>query len=456
MGRPFVANKRLSLMSKQQRTAATPSKAGSGSGRGGGRSGTTDYSRHASTSSSSASRTVRAVWAGRILFVLCLSTVAAGLGVSAYYFLSGSETALAETQFTSIADRALSEAVKIASQRRWAASTMAAVATEQNPNADDWPFVYVLGFERIVQNLLMASSGKDIGFVPFVTPEQQEAYEAFAYDYYENSRLPEPFPNGTGQSSFGKGIWAINKTNGSPDGRYHDTNATTNYGSPNKIFSPVFHTDEGANPLLMFNVHFNKIRGQSIDNMIACSEERALQEELSPEHSCGVITPIMPIVKFDGQPGAAIFQPMYPAYNQSVIVGFTPTVLLFSEVLENIFADEVSGIDCVIESPGKSLMYTVQNGIAVYQGEGDLHQSKYDKLKQSAVLTDSALYTKESPMYNLTLYPNDDLYVAYSTNNPMVATIGAVAIIFVTSLFFFLYDFSVRREFNAKRELLQV
>ena len=43
----------------------------------------------------------------------------------------------------------------------------------------------------------------------------------------------------------------------------------------------------------------------------------------------------------------------------------------------------------------------------------------------------------------------------YSTNNPLVATIGSVAIILFTSLLFFLYDFLVRKEFNAKKELLE-
>jgi len=208
-------------------------------------------------------RASRQVWIGRILFFASLSGVAAVLGVVSHYFLTRGETELAETQFVSIADRALLEARKIVYHRRWSAMTMASVASEQNPDADKWPFVYVTGFERTVQNLLNASSGKDMGFVPFVRPEQQREWEEFAYDYYENSMLPHPFPNGTGVSSFGKGIWAVDKRLNSTDNRYHDTDDT--------VFTPVFHTDEGANPLLMFNVHFEKVRKKAIDNMIDCS-----------------------------------------------------------------------------------------------------------------------------------------------------------------------------------------
>jgi signal transduction histidine kinase/CheY-like chemotaxis protein len=69
-------------------------------------------------------------------------------------------------------------------------------------------------------------------------------------------------------------------------------------------------------------------------------------------------------------------------------------------------------------------------------------------------LTDKSLYTENSPTYQLCLYPTDELYEVYNTGNAVVATIGAVCIMLFTSLAFFLYDFFVRREFNAKKELL--
>ena len=53
------------------------------------------------------------------------------------------------------------------------------------------------------------------------------------------------------------------------------------------------------------------------------------------------------------------------------------------------------------------------------------------------------------------MYPCDDLFQVYATNNPKIATIGAVLVILSTSMLFFVYDFLVRREFHAKRELLQ-
>ena len=51
------------------------------------------------------------------------------------------------------------------------------------------------------------------------------------------------------------------------------------------------------------------------------------------------------------------------------MAGFIASALLFEEVLENIFADEVSGIDCVIEidngKESEAITFTVRNGVAL-------------------------------------------------------------------------------------------
>lgn len=92
------------------------------------------------------------------------------------------------------------------------------------------------------------------------------------------------------------------------------------------------------------------------------------------------------------------------------------------------------------------------------RGEGDHHDPNYNKFGRSAILASpegGALKLNNfTHTYTLALYPNERLYDAYSTNNPMVATIGAVLAIFFTSLLFFAYDFFVRRDISAKKHLL--
>jgi hypothetical protein len=121
--------------------------------------------------------------------------------------------------------------------------------------------------------------------------------------------------------------------------------------------------------------------------MITCSKEMEklrrqqkqtnLTNNTSPVeyHKCGVITKRMDIVKYQDRPGTAIFQPIYPPYeeeNRWKVLGFVPTVLLYDELLDRLFTDKVSGVDCVVsyhhhhynEEESASITYGITNGIA--------------------------------------------------------------------------------------------
>jgi signal transduction histidine kinase len=84
-----------------------------------------------------------------------------------------------------------------------------------------------------------------------------------------------------------------------------------------------------------------------------------------------------------------------------------------------------------------------------------LHNPKFDRYRRSTLLTKTGLFSSSSASYTLTLYPNDELFDVYSTQNPHVATAGSVCIIIFTSLLFILYDFFVRQEFNVKQSVLE-
>jgi signal transduction histidine kinase len=139
------------------------------------------------------------------------------------------------------------------------------------------------------------------------------------------------------------------------------------------------------------------------------------------------------------------------------LTGFILSSILWSESLEGVFAEQVSGVDCVLETETLVYTYTVFKGHATVKGEGDLHDARFNKYAKSTSLTGKpgAYFSNFSASYTLTLYPNEELFQVYSTPNPFVATIGAVCVIVFTSLLFFLYDFFVRQEFNEKRSVLE-
>lgn len=120
------------------------------------------------------------------------------------------------------------------------------------------------------------------------------------------------------------------------------------------------------------------------------------------------------------------------------------------------FEDGVSsGLTVVLQSEGKSYSYSIENGNATFAGDGDYHDPKFSAYGRSITLDGPVLSGSSSRQYNLTVYPTDFFFEVYSTSNPMVATVGSILIVLVTSVIFFVYDFVVRREFDAKSQLLE-
>jgi hypothetical protein len=291
----------------------------------------------------------------RVLFLAFLCGAAALLGYAAHMFLTNSEKDLAETQFESIADRALDTALEITLRKLLGTVSMASIASYQFPDAESWPFVKINGYEAISSNVIETSSGREMGFCPFVTPEQLPSFEEFAYEYYG-----EKFPPGAAVSSFGKGVFGIDPALNTTDNRYHETDGSTYYDSRNNIFAPILQHNAGAHPALMLNLHFQETRGTIIDNLITCSETETHHEE------CSSITDMLILTSQEVEPGpgALIMQAIYPANNNTTLVGVIASSIVWSEVLENVFADEVSGIDCVLETETQVYTYSVVNGVA--------------------------------------------------------------------------------------------
>ena len=308
--------------------------------------------------------TNKALWCGRILFLSFLCGAAAALGFAAHHYLSDSETELAEAQFESIADRALTEAAGITSRKRHAILTMASMVSEMHADADDWPFVFVKNFERITNNLLRTTSGDKMAFTPLVKPEELEDWEEFAYDFFYNKHEP-PFPNTTAVFPFGRGVWGVRPDLQPPHNIFHDVGNTT-YASPHQVLTPTLQTEEGGSPVLMYNFHSDPIRGKPIDDLIDCSTRRRTVD--AKEGDCGVVSDMVvsnvPEAK-DRGPGGVMFQPIYPANDpNATLVGIIVSPLVWEDILENIIPGQVSGVDAVLSTEQRAFTYHFSHGVA--------------------------------------------------------------------------------------------
>lgn len=349
------------------------------------------------SSNSTAAKTSRAVKKGRVVFFICLFVVAALLGWSAFYFLSLQEQELAESQFAIINERAVHSAVEIAYRKFLGGNAVASVISQALPDAEPWPFVDMKGYNSIVDNIVPTSLSKGLNFAPIVLPEQVEEWEEYTQQLYDEYFGPDIEPK-PGVNSFGFGIWAKDSSLDNEDKRFHDITGDTapNWESPNQILVPKMHHAFWNSRLLLFNCHYPKPHGMTIDSIIECSEERAKSDD--PESiACGAIsefsysnTPELGPGKIDlwiphlsgsfrspialhvcffvfRLTGGFMAMPIYPANDPTTLTGFVVGFLIWQEVLENIFGEGVNGVDCVISDSKTSYTYSIVNGSPVFR-----------------------------------------------------------------------------------------
>jgi hypothetical protein len=216
----------------------------------------------------------------RILFILCLALVAVGLGYGAHKFLSQSEAELAASQFYSIAERALAAAQAMTLRKRMGAVSLASIFANIHPNAAEWPNVALDGFNEVALDIIATSNGRGMAFMPIVYPEKLQAFEDFAYEYYETKERP-PFEDpevSIPHSSFGRGVYGKDESLNTSDNRYHATGITS-WGGQNVFIAPFMHCVGPSgrsicNELLLYDHYSQENRGIFIDDMKYCSDVR--------------------------------------------------------------------------------------------------------------------------------------------------------------------------------------
>jgi hypothetical protein len=133
------------------------------------------------------------------------------------------------------------------------------------------------------------------------------------------------------------------------------------------LLCPKFQHSKGNHKLLMMNVHGFEIQGLIIDTAINCTKTRALSEN-PKDIDCQSVSDLLPPkdpTAVTG-PGAYVATPIYPANEDTQVVGMIFAKINWNEVLENVFADEVSGIDCVVETDSQVFTYTILKGIGTF------------------------------------------------------------------------------------------
>ena len=418
------------------------------------------------------------VWGGRILFVLCLLTVAIMLGYATYSLQLNANKTLAESLFISQTDRAITRALLTLREKQYTLTSLATIVSHFQPNASAYPFIQLgPAFQDITQSIMQSSTNMStLAFIPIVTEDQKVSFEQYAEAYYmERNFTRHPVPS----------IYTLGPTGPMPD------DGSAIWGSKyDPIYTPLYEMQDGDNPILLYNLHSNIQRGRPLDTIMDCV---ASNVTTTKDTACTTVSELIISVRAELAalgPSAANFAPVLIPDDTGTkkLVGFTGSLIIWNELLQYAFATDVSGIDCVLEQTAvgtdeivQAFTYTIINGVAQIKGkgEGDLHDDTLDELGlvQSVDLTsDITLFAPHDSIgYKLHFYPNPNLYdivqktttssmgsrakasaePGKNNNDPVQEGVITACIVGVVSILFFLYDFFVRREFHAKKELLE-
>jgi hypothetical protein len=154
---------------------------------------------------------------------------------------------------------------------------------------DMWPYVTLADYQSFARNVIDVSKGCNIKFAPFVKMEEVPSFNIFAADHYQNSRIPEPFPEGTAvMDDYGTvGIFSYVPTTKE---KYLDyTGETLSWNSTRtNILAPIIQYSSGISRKLMFNVYSSSEYGPMMEAMMKCADEtkvliiqyETLEEEL--------------------------------------------------------------------------------------------------------------------------------------------------------------------------------
>lgn len=456
-------------------------------------------------------KTKRNIQVGRIVLVVVLLVSAVLLGAGGYLLMDTAESRLAKNRFSSIVQRAEANANWVIMQKKQASDALASMYGTANPDASEWPFVYMEGYDEIATKLKLITKGS-LSFCPIVTGfgegSQQKEFEEYWFDLYDKWS----YPNGTGVSAFGKGIYGfgydvINDQTW-PDYRYPVITNYSQHGLPNpdNIMTPFVQSDYGVHPALMLDIQFESNRFVTTKTVMDCSEERKRLQDKSMD--CGSITDTIwqPTNAEDvvAGPTGIFFSPIYPRNDPFEVTGFILHKQVWHDLLEHAFESDISGIRVVLHTDtGNEHSYTVHEGKVYYVGDRTQHCIKvaterkdwatkgdmvecepddewipFDDLyylqdersgdfRSLNISLSEGLFSDETVNYYMDIYATEEFTSQFGrlmggettdTNGLPISIsvcLGTVLVMIFTSLLFVAYDHYVRKEFNAKNQLLE-
>ena len=398
----------------------------------------------------------------RIIVLLCLVGIGGGGGFLVFSLLHQTEDKICALQFSSVADLIQASIISNFESKVKIGQDLAKEFGTRCPHSRSWPNCHYDIDEFEYLNNDKSGNLRVIGLAPFVYPDEISDFENTSKHYFQSNPA---YPAGTGYSSFGFGIFGIDTSLSSSDHRYHDTTGITSYGSPYQVTVPVYSVNDLNSNFraLNYNLHSEPSRGLALDKLLDCKNVSTLNQS----HPCdqSSLTKIVQLIIDSKQIRAtAIYTPIYPRLNQSLMVGISYASVYWDEIMNITIPSSFPEIVVVVRSDTSaisyasedtaSVSYAFKGGRSVLLGDGDRHNSNYNNFGKSSLLS-SNLVDPKSAHYRIVIYPTASFCDYYRSSGPVLVMIGMVCMMAITAVLFGLYDYFMKSESLLHKLLLE-
>jgi class 3 adenylate cyclase len=157
-------------------------------------------------------------------------------------------------------------------------------------------------------------------------------------------------------------------------------------------------------------------------------------------------------------PVSPLFYPVLDHYGADAkVVAVVATMISWRSYMTDILSPGVKGVVCVVQNKcGQAFTYQIDGQDAIYLGEGDHHDHKFNDLGKTVDLVDKVessehLHFGASKLdgdycsYSLSVYPSKVMYQKHITDKPAFFTLEVAILFACVALLFYFYDWLVER-----------
>jgi hypothetical protein len=362
----------------------------------------------------------------RILLLIIITLAGITSGGLSYYFIRSYQTESEIKRFHEISRNHFGGVQNSFSARLQASFQVATLLSWTCPAESNWPNCMISSREFVSRTkYLSRMSETPLFFVsPIVIPTKRESFEEFALDYYKTDA---GYPNGTGYSAFGPGIFDANDLSGNVKSPNHTDPST----SKHDILVPVLYSSVLSRSYFLTNTYTDSLLKSPIDNILDCLNVTSPHNEPTP---CSSITdfPHAAMTNF-----SAILTPIFPADQPDAVVGFVGVLFSWEKLISSLQTPGFN-FQCSIKSSASPTVqtYTIESGIAHQSAKITHYPPSADhfghQLQHSFILNIQGI--SSSANYTVTYYssPDDKL----SVTSAVVACVCCVGVTLLISIIF--------------------